>query len=771
MRKRKQITLFLSLILLLTGLPEVSHAAGFKDIQGHWAQKNILWAEKEGYMKGYPDGTFRPNAPITRAEYYRLTNQFIKKNTNKISEEAPMAMGSLGYSDVKPTDWFYKEVQLGVQAGYIDPGKEKEVLNPTESILREEATWIFAKNQDLEEKPQAAQTMVDYREISENYKGLVGAAIEKKIIHGNEKKEFMPKKTLTRAEVVTIIAQFLYPDGVPGPDPKPSPGPQGAWYWSFSNSTPNFTKGYQVNGDLLNQYGKYFSTSDVGIIRQQMRKGWGGSCYGMAATAGLYKEGRLQVNNLNTPSKGKIQEIEPQGNYKAQSIINIFQLSQHASSVRNKKNDYGSSWNYPWIKKNTNDLGAYGSSLKQMINQAKAENTTLQLAYFWQQDGRTLGHANTIYDYREEPGKLILKVYDPNYPGLDNKEVVMDLKQGSMRAVSASNAASGARTINISRSYALPTKKVMEGVGQVPAEESQVRVLVYGDKTVVLKSGSERWVLSPDKGEAGIDSKTYTYYVPKRDAYIIEGQGALNLTIAGKDYSIGFDTDGFTKGMITPRSINLEGQKGNYVLNVSKDQANKNFKWQGMEVSGKNGRRVALTKEDFGFTLRGDQITGSKIIGLDKFQENAQTFNGKDRMVQIRQDQNRIKLVPNKYGNYDTLPDLEDDLVGSWIGRDTYSKNKIPYETESTLFITKLGSDRYRIIKRVEVPALRESYVLEYSPVRFNQATRELELRRTNCRVISGNKNIKGANIGPVLRAGQLNTQYNNGRTAHYTRF
>lgn len=42
MRKRKQITLFLSLILLLTGLPEVSHAAGFKDIQGHWAQKNIL---------------------------------------------------------------------------------------------------------------------------------------------------------------------------------------------------------------------------------------------------------------------------------------------------------------------------------------------------------------------------------------------------------------------------------------------------------------------------------------------------------------------------------------------------------------------------------------------------------------------------------------------------------------------------------------------------------------------------------------------------------
>lgn len=773
MRKRKQICLFLSLVMVLACLPGISHGAGFKDIQGHWAQKNILWAEKEGYIKGYPDGTFKPNAPISKAEYYRITNQFIKKNTDKVDGEAPVAAASPGFADLKSSDWFYKEVQLGIQAGYINPAKDKEVLNPTQAILREEATWIFAKNQDLADNVEAAKRMVDFNQISDKYKGLVGAAIEKKIIRGSDKREFMPKKTLTRAEVVTIIAQFLYPDGVPGPDPNPSPnpGPQGPWYWSFNNSSPNFTQGYRVNGDLLNKYGNYFTTSDVNIMRQNMRRTWGGSCYGMAVTAGLYKDGRLQVGNLNIPSKGKIQDIEPQGNYKAQSLINIFQLSQSTNSFKNKDRYYGIGWKYPWVSKNTNDLRAYGRNLKQMINQAKASNSTVQLAYFWQRAGGIVGHANTIYDYQEAPGKLILKVYDPNYPGLDNKEVVLDFNGGSMRAASASNAGYESGTIHISSSYAMPTKNVMQGVGQVPSAESDVRVIVHGNKTVTLRSGSEYWVLSPDKGQAGIDSDTYTYYVPKRNSYTIDGQGSLSLTIAGKDYSVGFDTEGFSRGYITPKSINLEGQRGNYFLNVAKDQANKNFKWQGMEVAGKNGQRVALTKEDFGFTLRGDQITGSKITGLDKFQESSQTFTGRDKMVQIRQARNDIKLIPNKYGNYDVDPSPNDPLVGSWIGRDAYTYNGVTYQSESTLFITRNKDGSYKVICRTEVPKVNEYNVIEYNPTPFNTKTRELEIRRKNRRILEGPNTVSGADIGPTLINGELKTTYNNGWTAHYTRF
>ena len=38
------------------------------DITGHWAEEDIRWCVEHGFMKGYPDGSFRPDQPVTRAE-------------------------------------------------------------------------------------------------------------------------------------------------------------------------------------------------------------------------------------------------------------------------------------------------------------------------------------------------------------------------------------------------------------------------------------------------------------------------------------------------------------------------------------------------------------------------------------------------------------------------------------------------------------------------------------------------------------------------------
>lgn len=38
------------------------------DITGHWAEEDIRWCMEHGMMKGYPDGTFQPDKPVTRAE-------------------------------------------------------------------------------------------------------------------------------------------------------------------------------------------------------------------------------------------------------------------------------------------------------------------------------------------------------------------------------------------------------------------------------------------------------------------------------------------------------------------------------------------------------------------------------------------------------------------------------------------------------------------------------------------------------------------------------
>ena len=51
----------------------------FTDTEGHWAEKNIRNLYFSGIMEGYPDGTFRPDAPITRAEVAKVIDEVMKR--------------------------------------------------------------------------------------------------------------------------------------------------------------------------------------------------------------------------------------------------------------------------------------------------------------------------------------------------------------------------------------------------------------------------------------------------------------------------------------------------------------------------------------------------------------------------------------------------------------------------------------------------------------------------------------------------------------------
>ena len=51
----------------------------FSDIGGHWAKDLIIKAHEEGWVKGYPDGTFQPDKPMTRAESVALVMAAMKK--------------------------------------------------------------------------------------------------------------------------------------------------------------------------------------------------------------------------------------------------------------------------------------------------------------------------------------------------------------------------------------------------------------------------------------------------------------------------------------------------------------------------------------------------------------------------------------------------------------------------------------------------------------------------------------------------------------------
>lgn len=46
------------------------------DVSGHWAKASIEWAKEKGLIKGYPDGSFKPNNPLTRAEACAILERF-----------------------------------------------------------------------------------------------------------------------------------------------------------------------------------------------------------------------------------------------------------------------------------------------------------------------------------------------------------------------------------------------------------------------------------------------------------------------------------------------------------------------------------------------------------------------------------------------------------------------------------------------------------------------------------------------------------------------
>ena len=77
-----------------------------KDIEGHWEKENIQTLVGEGYIKGYPDDTFRPNASIKRAESVALINRALQRG--------PLYNATLDFVDVPTNHWAYRDIAEGV---------------------------------------------------------------------------------------------------------------------------------------------------------------------------------------------------------------------------------------------------------------------------------------------------------------------------------------------------------------------------------------------------------------------------------------------------------------------------------------------------------------------------------------------------------------------------------------------------------------------------------------------------------------------------------
>ncbi len=188
---KKFISLILTFLMIFT-FP-MNAFAQENDYTTHWANSIIeKWKSKE-IVKGYDDGSYKPNKDITRAEFAQILVSIFGYSS---------VLNSKTYSDVREDDWFYKSVNL-ISSTKLMYDFNEAYFRPNEKLTREEAIFSIAKAYKVVGKTDII--FKDKEDISPWAQESVAAMHSHKYIQGTPDGRVMPKKGITRAELLTII--------------------------------------------------------------------------------------------------------------------------------------------------------------------------------------------------------------------------------------------------------------------------------------------------------------------------------------------------------------------------------------------------------------------------------------------------------------------------------------------------------------------------------------------------------------------------------------
>lgn len=142
---RKMISRFLSLSLAVAitamSLGLTSSAFAFSDTNGNFAENYINTLTSKGVISGYPDGSFRPNNTVARAEALKMITK------SKILVDRGFGYdfsATSSFSDVRPSDWFYVTVVTANKKGWIS-GYSDGRFGPGDPVTREQFAKMIVK--------------------------------------------------------------------------------------------------------------------------------------------------------------------------------------------------------------------------------------------------------------------------------------------------------------------------------------------------------------------------------------------------------------------------------------------------------------------------------------------------------------------------------------------------------------------------------------------------------------------------------------------------
>ncbi len=171
-------------------------AAGFTDISKHWARDYISALITKGIISGYSDGTIKPDKNISRAE---LAVSIMKALGLK-----PLDNAKVDFKDAKSIpSWALGYIALAKQSGIIQ-GNADNTFSPNKECSRQEAITMIMRAFKLGESTKELK-FKDVKDIPEWSYKYIAKATESDLIKGYTDNTFKPGKSITRAELFTLL--------------------------------------------------------------------------------------------------------------------------------------------------------------------------------------------------------------------------------------------------------------------------------------------------------------------------------------------------------------------------------------------------------------------------------------------------------------------------------------------------------------------------------------------------------------------------------------
>ncbi|NEP00540.1 MAG: family 10 glycosylhydrolase [Symploca sp. SIO2E9] len=209
-RKSQLVSLFIFGVTITLLQTATVAQTKLNDIQGNWAQTCIEQLSQQQIISGYPDGSFGPNQPVTRAEFAAMLNQAFP--------EAAQVRDDRKFADVPSTYWASEAISKAYQRGFLS-GYPGGVFRPKQNIPRVQALVSLANGLNYTPIGPSWETLeqafADAQAIPEYAQSAIAAALENQLVVNYPKVGTLnPNNQASRAEIAAFLCQATQGTGL-----------------------------------------------------------------------------------------------------------------------------------------------------------------------------------------------------------------------------------------------------------------------------------------------------------------------------------------------------------------------------------------------------------------------------------------------------------------------------------------------------------------------------------------------------------------------------